>query len=468
MADNTMEIILQAVDNATAEIKRVQETLKDVGKKGQQSSKQLDNGFREAGKAIKDFRRDMFAITIVVASMIKLTTEWGKHNQETHQALTSLKSSVSGLASGLGSLLAPAIIGLAEAFRKVEPASKKFFGNLQEGFAKMGEWFTYHFQYWMAYNEGLKTASTRAEAVANAHNVAAAATKEFGEEFRLAYKEDNLGKVNELEESLRKMKESLAAWENPNTAGKTMMMTQELFLTQQMTEAYNSFYTQTAMLDENSTTTWIRNMQARTDAAKFMVANINTAMQNMVSITIAGSNAFFNSFSTTMTKLIMEGGKFKDAMTAIFKDFATAVIAEITKIIAKLLAMKAIMFLLGMITGGGSVAAESAGGGGVSGMGLDFASGFGGMHKGGLIRAHSGLAVDEVPIIAQTGEGVLSRRGMAALGGAGMLNRLNGGGGVGGHQIHIEINYPTIRSNEDIDTLTEEISNRLAREADRI
>lgn len=31
-------------------------------------------------------------------------------------------------------------------------------------------------------------------------------------------------------------------------------------------------------------------------------------------------------------------------------------------------------------------------------------------HEGGVIRAHSGLAVDEVPIIAQTGERVLSRR----------------------------------------------------------
>jgi|GEM_PF-4615575 len=37
-------------------------------------------------------------------------------------------------------------------------------------------------------------------------------------------------------------------------------------------------------------------------------------------------------------------------------------------------------------------------------------------HTGGIIRAHTGLAIDEVPIVAQTGEGVLSRRGMKALG----------------------------------------------------
>jgi hypothetical protein len=50
-------------------------------------------------------------------------------------------------------------------------------------------------------------------------------------------------------------------------------------------------------------------------------------------------------------------------------------------------------------------------------------------HGGGMIRAHRGmyLGADEVPIIAQTGEGILSRRGMAALGGPGALDALNSG-----------------------------------------
>jgi methyl-accepting chemotaxis protein len=51
-------------------------------------------------------------------------------------------------------------------------------------------------------------------------------------------------------------------------------------------------------------------------------------------------------------------------------------------------------------------------------------------HSGGEIfpiRAHTGLAVDEVPIIAQAGEGILSRRGMAALGGGENLRSLNEG-----------------------------------------
>lgn len=54
-------------------------------------------------------------------------------------------------------------------------------------------------------------------------------------------------------------------------------------------------------------------------------------------------------------------------------------------------------------------------------------------HQGGVVRpvyAHGGLAPDEIPIIAQSGEGVVSRRGMAALGSTN-LKKLNRGEGIG-------------------------------------
>ena len=89
-------------------------------------------------------------------------------------------------------------------------------------------------------------------------------------------------------------------------------------------------------------------------------------------------------------------------------------------------------------------------------------------HEGGMIRAHDGLTVDEVPIIAQTGEGILSRRGMSALGGSGVLNRLNSGQGGSSSVINIEINNPIVNSMENIDMLTEEISRRLNNEIERL
>ena len=63
-------------------------------------------------------------------------------------------------------------------------------------------------------------------------------------------------------------------------------------------------------------------------------------------------------------------------------------------------------------------------------------------HSGGEvlpIRAHAGLAIDEVPIVAQTGEGVLSRRGMRALGGSENLKSLNEGKSAKG-SITINVN----------------------------
>ena len=69
-------------------------------------------------------------------------------------------------------------------------------------------------------------------------------------------------------------------------------------------------------------------------------------------------------------------------------------------------------------------------------------------------RAHTGwfvdkLANDEVPIIAQTGEGVLSRRGMDALGGVGALNRLNAGqGGSDAAPINLTVDNSANNSNK--------------------
>jgi hypothetical protein len=84
-----------------------------------------------------------------------------------------------------------------------------------------------------------------------------------------------------------------------------------------------------------------------------------------------------------------------------------------------------------------SARAESTAGG---------AGGWGGMHSGGPImhaggevpRAHKGLAPDERPIIAQTGEYVVSRKGVNAVG-VGALNAINSGSPVGGATV-ININ----------------------------
>lgn len=61
-------------------------------------------------------------------------------------------------------------------------------------------------------------------------------------------------------------------------------------------------------------------------------------------------------------------------------------------------------------------------------------------HNGGVVRkAHTGMiANDEVPIIAQAGEGIISRRGMQSLGRQN-LSRINQGGSVGGGGMSVQV-----------------------------
>jgi uncharacterized protein (UPF0335 family) len=72
-------------------------------------------------------------------------------------------------------------------------------------------------------------------------------------------------------------------------------------------------------------------------------------------------------------------------------------------------------------------------------------------HQGGVVKAHSGLATDEVPVIAQAGEGIISRRGMSALG-RDNFSRLNRGEGAGSNQmvIHYYIMAADARSFVDL------------------
>ncbi len=108
-------------------------------------------------------------------------------------------------------------------------------------------------------------------------------------------------------------------------------------------------------------------------------------------------------------------------MKDIAAEFGRSIISTIAQVIAKIILMKTLGAALSGFTGGVNI--------------------FGSYHQGGTVRrAHTGyLASDEVPIIAQAGEGIISRKGMARLGSSN-LQRLNSGGGVaggGGVTIHV-------------------------------
>lgn len=181
------------------------------------------------------------------------------------------------------------------------------------------------------------------------------------------------------------------------------------------------------------------------------ITSLQTLGKQAGQLVVTQVNMFATKFGQSVSKMIMEGKNFGESMKQMFFEMAEAFIAEVARMIAQWLAFmalkKAVSFF-GIFHEGGQV-----------------------MHNGGPVRAHSGLSLasDEVPIIAQRGEGILSRRGMMALGGTPALNALNSGRSMRGDTyISIEVNGPVVRNDMDIKTLTEEISNRLAREAERI
>ena len=146
------------------------------------------------------------------------------------------------------------------------------------------------------------------------------------------------------------------------------------------------------------------------ETAKETVKEFNAmeefAKQSARNMQNAFSQFFFKAFTGEL-KTVRE----------IFVDFGRAILQMISNILAKLLLIK-------MIT------AAAGPSGKIFGVAVNTL-----FHEGGtvqkrqrrFIRAHGGLSPDEVPIIAQTGEGVLSRRGMQTLGGSDNLRALNRG-----------------------------------------
>jgi len=155
------------------------------------------------------------------------------------------------------------------------------------------------------------------------------------------------------------------------------------------------------------------------DTAKQFNAMEEFAKQSARNMQNAFSQFFFKAFTGELR-----------SVKEVFADFGRAVLQMISNILAKLLLIKIFTAMAGP---GGNI------------FGVPVGSLF---HEGGIIRsrhkrfikAHQGLAPDEVPIVAQTGEGILSRRGMSALGGSENLKALNRGEETKGSGVTINVN----------------------------
>lgn len=148
--------------------------------------------------------------------------------------------------------------------------------------------------------------------------------------------------------------------------------------------------------------------------------NWKTHIQNTAE---AIANGLQNTFSSFFVDAF--NGQLKTA-TEYFMQFRNAVIQAIAQMISKMLAFMVLKNSLGKMS-----VFKGA-----------FSALFGATkHLGGMIKmAHEGLSVGEVPIIAQEGEAVLSRQGVAGIGGASAVDAVNAGGGLGGGTVNKTVN----------------------------
>jgi hypothetical protein len=128
---------------------------------------------------------------------------------------------------------------------------------------------------------------------------------------------------------------------------------------------------------------------------------------NFVSLIGSATSSFSDIFYNTITGQINNLGD-------VFTKFGQYVLKTLSDMITQTLVLKAVVGIGNVISGWGTIT------GGVGGSvvstgpqsmgGHTFTQAWSPYHRGGIVRAHSGLAIDEVPIIAQRGERVLSRR----------------------------------------------------------
>ena len=161
------------------------------------------------------------------------------------------------------------------------------------------------------------------------------------------------------------------------------------------------------------------------DALELYSYNVKTAFQEGVKLAQDAAQAMEQAFSDFFFDVFT--GKLKH-----FSDYLKSFFDAVARAMANAMAQKtsvAIASGIANIWGGGSSTMTNASTGS-EGLTVGHTGGYI-MHAGGLIpRFHiGGLASDERPIIAQTGEGVLSRKGMAA------FDRLNQGGDMGGGKV---------------------------------
>lgn len=515
LIDQASDEIKKSMQGIKKDTEGVKEETQNLKKKTDETSDSIKKGFKDAGKQVKDFRQTLLPVTIAITSLIAVTKVWAERNKETQDAYFKIGTSIKNLASDIGSIFAPAIISLSDVIQRSTEFLSGFFTKTKEAYKSLAETITFSTQFWVAFFASIKDGQSISDATAISLKVAGDAAKEVGQSFKSAFTE-NIPDLTESKRQLDLYADKFKEIETLFLTGKISaeqyyqslleLQNQQINLNQISAQQLRELASLTSQVRNTEILEAQRSTQEQINLLNFYKETYMTAHQGMAAFTVALGQSIQTNLSSALTGVVTGAKTAKQA----FSELGQAMIQTIVEFMAQ----KLVASVLEKTLLAGTVAASAAAGSAVAAawasaaamvslatfganagpaaagiatvnalaaglaaagsavgnssaasnvvdLGTISVQGGRKFHSGGPIRAHNGLAVDEVPIIAQTGEGVLSRKGMSALGGEENLNRLNQGQGISSGGVSIVINYPKFNSKEDIDELVNQIGFRI-------
>lgn len=482
MADNEMKIILSLQDNATKDLNK---NLKDVDKTAQESTKNINSGFKQANQELRNFRQNLLIAGVAVAGIIGVTKEWANQNRATKEAFNSIDKSVKELTGFLGSIFAPTIIAISDLLRIVLDNLRKYFSVVQEWWSKLFSSISYGIQYAVAFFAAISNGSNVLEAHKIAVQTATNAVDQMGKRFNQAFTQD-LAPADDAKNKLKQLAEEAANFKLLFEAGQ--MTSQDYYNSittsqQQQIDYNNIIASQIEQLANLSSEVSNRQlMEAETRTAEqigllnfykeeFAIAqrgmaslamtvgkNIQTGLSDAISSVIVGAKTAkeaFAEFGQTLLKVIVDWLIQKAVAMVMEKAFEAAAIASAVATGSAIAAAYAPAALVANIASFGGAGAAAAATFGVASGALGVAMGAAKAFGGAKAMAFGGDEIVTQPTLFLAGEAGPERAIFQPLG--------RRGSGSSGTNISININNPTISSRDSIAELAEQLGFEIER-----
>ena len=335
MADSELKIILSLVDEASAKLKKAMDGLKEetdgvtesnkkLGEQSDKAHKTLSDGLKESTKKFKEFRREMFVITLAFAAIVGAVKTAAEYSTEASNSFNNFTSSVKSLTVMFGTSLAPALEGVTFLINII----KNVLMAAMAGFIKL---FTFIAEFFANISKGPLEAYRRAIEVANL------ATDEF------TRKSTELNSLVVAVEAIRaKMKEMADVMEKVNLLFMSGQMSAQQYyniLTSGDVAAFQSAQARMQLMQQMAQLENLMNNQSLLDyqttvQSKMQLLNTlksyhHTMWSTMFDFVNMGIQKFSVGMTNALTSIIMGTKKAGEA----FKEFGMAMITSIVEFV---------------------------------------------------------------------------------------------------------------------------------------